>query len=258
MEVSFVGNSDKSYSEFPVHEHGYWEVMYNKLGSGIMTVGDKEYPFRPGDIVIIPPGLPHGKKANDKFMDFCLFFKTFWPIGNQSFRIMHDDEKRSVAKLMDIAANYKNMDNVYEHAVLNALGDLLYQTLVFIYITEQPMDHRLHQIIEDMRNNISNPDYSPADSIAASGYCTGYFRRLFKASTNQSPVEYMQTLRINYAKSIINQYGNSRSIQDIAFSSGFRDPLYFSRVFKKVTGISPKEYEKQQLQLDISQIEMQK
>ena len=52
--------------------------------------------------------------------------------------------------------------------------------------------------------------------------------------------EYLRNYRINYAVSLLNH--GIDSVKNIAFLSGFSDPLYFSNVFKKVMGISPKDY----------------
>ena len=50
----------------------------------------------------------------------------------------------------------------------------------------------------------------------------------------------MRNLRINYAKELINS--GEYSIADVSFISGFSDVSYFSREFKKSTGLTPKDY----------------
>ena len=74
------------------------------------------------------------------------------------------------------------------------------------------------------------------------------FRRRFSPvvipwdMTGQSPVNYFNSLRIGKAKSMFQQYGNSRTVKEIAYSCGFSDALYFSRVFRQLEGISPQQY----------------
>ena len=60
--------------------------------------------------------------------------------------------------------------------------------------------------------------------------------------TGQSPVNYFNSLRIGKAKSMFQQYGNSRTVKEIAYSCGFSDALYFSRVFRQLEGISTAVY----------------
>lgn len=108
-----------------------------------------------------------------------------------------------------------------------------------------------------MQNNINNPEFDLSAAVDETGYCKGYFRKIFKDFTGVSPVNYFQEMRINYAISLMNQYDKSRTIKDIAASSGFRDPLYFSRIFKKITGQSPREYIQQQYLCDVGLIRME-
>ncbi len=68
------------------------------------------------------------------------------------------------------------------------------------------------------------------------------FLHLFKKITQTSPVAFQQELRIDNAKLLLSS--TQLSISDISFRCGYDDPLYFSRLFKKKTGISPKEYRK--------------
>lgn len=67
-----------------------------------------------------------------------------------------------------------------------------------------------------------------------------YLRKLFHGAFSVSPIIYIRNLRIKYAKELL--YTKEYSITDVAMMSGFNDIAYFSREFKKATGLSPKEY----------------
>lgn len=82
-------------------------------------------------------------------------------------------------------------------------------------------------------------------------YCklsVGYFSHLFKKRIGSSPMKYLTELRIEKAKELIAT--NSMSLSNIAQMTGFNDPLYFSRVFKKTTGIPPKEFQQSLLTIN--------
>lgn len=66
------------------------------------------------------------------------------------------------------------------------------------------------------------------------------FRRLFKAYTGKSPVEYRIERRVAYAKKLLKT--GSMTVVEVAIETGFDDPAYFCRVFKKQTGITAGEY----------------
>lgn len=67
-----------------------------------------------------------------------------------------------------------------------------------------------------------------------------YLSKLFKEAEGINYIEYVTKLRIEYAK---QKLGNSgKSIKEICHESGYSDPNYFSRIFKKWTGVTPTEY----------------
>ena len=70
----------------------------------------------------------------------------------------------------------------------------------------------------------------------------GHFIRQFKSFTGYTPLEYRSRKVVENAKSLLS--GTDMPITDISESLGFEDPLYFSRVFKKNAGMSPREYRK--------------
>ena len=73
------------------------------------------------------------------------------------------------------------------------------------------------------------------------GLVSPYLSRLFKAYKGLTPSQYIQNIRLNNAKELLTAYPNITS-KDIAGMVGYQDPLYFSKIFKKNTGIYPSEY----------------
>ncbi len=69
-----------------------------------------------------------------------------------------------------------------------------------------------------------------------------YFSAMFSQEVGQTFVEYLTNKRINEAKRMLRQTDKRSS--EIAFSVGYKDPHYFSFVFKKVSGCTPSEYRK--------------
>ena len=65
-----------------------------------------------------------------------------------------------------------------------------------------------------------------------------YFRKLFISRYGESPKKYVLSRRLDRAKAIIDN-GEFNSIKEVAYLSGFEDPLYFSKVFKQKYGVSP-------------------
>lgn len=72
------------------------------------------------------------------------------------------------------------------------------------------------------------------------GISESHLYRVFSKELDMAPTQFLMRYRIGEAAAMLRSTG--LAIGEIAASTGFRDPLYFSRVFKKVKGVSPREY----------------
>ncbi len=126
---------------------------------------------------------------------------------------------------------------------------LLYQLYAQLIRAEQPtylpqakqdlFDEAVHIISE----TYTDANISVVELAEKAGMSEVHFRRCFRKIYKVSPQEYITALRITYAKECLQFSGHS--MEEIAKSSGFPDPGYFSRVFKQKTGFTPSEYRKQ-------------
>ena len=73
-----------------------------------------------------------------------------------------------------------------------------------------------------------------------SGYSASHFTREFRNAYGVSPIQYLNHIRITHAKNLIK--AGQHTITQIARECGFSNVYYFSSYFKKVTGVSPKDY----------------
>ena len=76
--------------------------------------------------------------------------------------------------------------------------------------------------------------------VAYSGLPERTFTRRFTAATGYSPVEYVQTLRIEEAKQLLETTGEPTDL--VAAQVGYEDPAFFRRLFKRRTGVTPARY----------------
>lgn len=75
-----------------------------------------------------------------------------------------------------------------------------------------------------------------------SGFSEKYLCRVFKEYTSESPIHYLNGLRIEHACHALGS--GTQSITDVAYNCGFNDSSYFCRLFKQYKGVSPQIYRK--------------
>ena len=88
--------------------------------------------------------------------------------------------------------------------------------------------------------NIDNASLSVMDMAQAMNVSRTVLFVRMKHIFDSSPNNYLLNTRINYAKRLLSE--SSTRVSDVAYRCGFSDPKYFSRCFKKLTGMLPKKY----------------
>ena len=126
-------------------------------------------------------------------------------------------------------------------AKLFLLGDRGEGQLLFAALTK-PKRHE-DEAISDCLQWIAN-HYNIQSPVSAmttrSGLNSRTFKRRFKLATGYSPIDYVQALRIEEAKQMLE--ATSDSIDEIAAVAGYEDSTSFRRLFKRLTGVTPGHY----------------
>ena len=104
-----------------------------------------------------------------------------------------------------------------------------------------PDENFLSNVVEIIKNNITNSDFS-IDMISEEiGLSRSNLFRKLKGLTNMSPVDLVIRIKLNHASELLKK-NKSKRINEIAYESGFNDAKYFSTQFKKFYGKTPKQY----------------
>jgi AraC family transcriptional regulator of arabinose operon len=72
------------------------------------------------------------------------------------------------------------------------------------------------------------------------GLSRSHFVRLFKEQTQYSPMNYFIRLKMQHACMLLSL--SDKSVKEISYDVGYENPYYFSRLFKRVIGVSPSDY----------------
>ncbi len=106
--------------------------------------------------------------------------------------------------------------------------------------THQTNDKRINKLTNYIYNNISQQ--ITLKTLSREFYFSPqYIISLFKKHLNTTPIKYINSIKMLYAKEIMRRY--SFSVKEIAQMVGFENPHYFSRVFRSVAGCTPSQYQ---------------
>ena len=83
------------------------------------------------------------------------------------------------------------------------------------------------------------------DAARAMGYADAYFCKIFRESFDKSFMVYLADYRMEKAKELLEDM--TVNIKDVGSSVGYRDSNYFTKVFKRIVGVTPTEYRTQKL-----------
>ena len=97
--------------------------------------------------------------------------------------------------------------------------------------------NKVNALIEE---NLSNPDFNVADLAKGVFMSRMQLHRKLTATTNRSASNYIRSYRLHKTRNMLSN--DKRSISEIAYDVGFRDPNYFSKTFQKEFGTTPNEF----------------
>ena len=115
-------------------------------------------------------------------------------------------------------------------------GQLPFATMTRIHKHKDPIVGSCQQWLADHYDE-RNP---VARMVQLSGLPERTFKRRFTAATGYAPLDYVQTLRIEEAKQILETA--SMATDQVAHQVGYEDPAFFRQLFKRMTGVTPSRY----------------
>ena len=244
MKIITAHRSSQSYITYPYHNHTLWEFIVGLTGSGTAWIDGEPFAFDEETVLCIPPGVQHCKTSDNGYTDGNIFIADFIPPHGTQLYLFQDDALGSFRHIFNMANHFCLVGAPNAKGILEALSEMLFQ----LFISRCSPDIVINQAVERFQNvllnNFQEAEFDLAKAEEVAGYSRSYFRKVFKASTGLSPSAYLQKIRIDFAKRQMRQFRKSCSIGLIAEFSGFSDPDYFSRVFHKLEGMSPREYAK--------------
>lgn len=231
---------------------GDFQIIYIASGKAHYFFDDEEHIVSHGNIVLFRPKEKQmyyhylnestesywvhftGYEASE-LLDNSGLNKNVFFIGDSS-----DFPTRCNRIIREIQAkriNYQEISSLLFRELIFVIGRYLKEEGTVNSDTLNEVERAIRYFNDNYTQKINIKDYATARHMSAS-----WFIRNFKAITKLSPLQYIINLRITNAKALL--MNTDYPISKIASMVGFENALYFSRIFRKHTGVAPVEFKK--------------
>jgi AraC-like DNA-binding protein len=230
-------------------------LIYCTEGLGEIRAGETLYVVPADHFFIIPAGMPHAYHSDEQnpWSIYWIHFTgikagLFSRFALQPLAIDRSKSSRIIERIDLFSEIFRNLDRGFSIETLEYVNLCLPHLLAsfthlsqFRLIKESGEKDPVAQSINFMLDNLTKK-LKLEEVAAETGLSASHFSRLFVNRTGHSPIDYFIQLKIQRACRLLDNSG--WMIADVAREMGFDDQFYFSRIFRKVMGMSPVEYRK--------------
>lgn len=270
--------------ELLMHAHDFIEVCIVAEGTGFHYIGDEQMPVARGDLFFIPVGVPHvfrpgsTERSKQPIIYNCIFTieqldkllqagpadpaiaATYRQLcSKQQWLHVHERGEEGQLLFHKLYQEFTTRRPGYAAVMCAAVIELLIMVYRRQLEHEAPYLHQqkqrhlsqpakppssMQQIIEAIDADCAAPELTVAVMAAQLGVSERQFQRSFQKATGMTFLAYVQSARIELSCKLLLRTDDL--ISRIALRAGYQDMKFFNRLFKKKTGMTPREYRSSQ------------
>ncbi len=233
----------------------YSKFYYIDDGEGWLKIGDEDYHPKSGQLILMPEGVKQSYSTISEhvYTKWWCHFNAF--VGDLNvfqlvkLPLVWDVPDRTyVESIMQAVVTHANTGSIY--GMLLAKSKLM--ELIAYCVSQTDTERvelqniraieKLSDVLEYIHQDIER-GFTVQELAEVAHVHPNYFIRLFKRHLGVPPIQYITQKKMEKAKQLLITTGSS--VSEIAERVGFSDLFYFSKQFKKMTGLTPSEYRKQ-------------
>ncbi len=244
------------------HSHHYYEIYYLLKGKVLYSVNNFVYQLMPGDLFIVLPDERHythydGSSECERINVYCkresIPTENFAEIpcvldtmSHSGKIILPKKTQVDVSQILTVMLRENNHPDQYSHAFLVLkLAELLLQIQrhgrLVSSTVQEGMDNSIDKVLKYIETNFNQP-ITLEDIAEIANLSPAYLSRKFKKETGITFKDYLNFIRNKRAcQALIT---TDDSVTKIASDCGFSSSNYFKDIFRKLNGVSPREYRK--------------
>ncbi len=245
------------------HTHTCAELFFVTAGSGAMQIGQVPHPLTAGDLMAVSGAVPHTEiSAPEDPMEYVVLgvdgLETL--AGADGFALVPGFyHQRQVAQCLDmLLLEAQRAQTGYE----GVCQDLMHILLLLLVrhrgsiLQSAPREQKASRECSLVRRYIDDhfKENITLDQLAAAAHLNKYYlAHAFQKEYGVSPIRYLTARRIRESKFLLAE--TDHSLSHIAQVLGFSSASYFSQCFRRVEGVSPKEYRQHSRNNDHSEVD---
>lgn len=226
----------------------HYEIEFYTTTGNISVVNGVEYPQQKHNILIARPG--DIRYSIDPFECYCLHFSTEASIITDSIAHLPSVFKPQAAeKIANVFTALINAKISREPGAQLLVQAKLFELISILANEESSLSttrylkysKNISDACEYMAGFFDN-NITLEDIAAVANLSPVFFHTIFTNAMHKSPREYLLQIRLTMSKNLLRN--TEKALSEIAISCGFGSQAYFSYVFKRETGLTPKKYRK--------------
>lgn len=257
LYITNIGYYPKAQYHFRQRPGGAGQhiLIYCTDGKGYVQIGESSFTIEAGDVITIPQQIPHTYAAdvNNPWTIYWIHFTGITASNIINKYTKNNGSKTSVKSLTKtielFEEMYSRLERGYSTETLIYINMCVWHflsTLLFNndFVTgEVSGEKTMIEIVIDFFTKNLHKTITLHEVAQLVHLSPAHFSATFKSKTGVSPIEYFNQLKIQKACQYL--HFTEVRIKQIAAELGIADHYYFSRLFTKVMGISPKAYRDQ-------------
>ena len=231
------------------HWHLESELLYVESGEIIVSDNHEKYPLSQGDSIFLQGGDIHYIKSAPESIVAIILFDSSLITG------ILKEHRLACAKLEhhypikecfeQMQSELKSHDMFYELKLCSLITGLMVDIFRLEELTSQIQPEK-HSSIDNYKNLLaeieSKYDYITfSDAAEFMKLSEPYFSKFFRKVSGMTFSQYLNTVRLEHAIELLKNNTNHMPITEIAAQCGFDTIRHFNRVFKDITGMSPRQ-----------------
>ena len=196
-------------------------------------------------LLLHPDTLRFNRRMEEKYINPFLYDSNTDVLFLNRSEEWHTDAIRTITDIFHAVTEQSTCFELIAQSKFFYLWSLLYANTIGEHGCEpietdpmNPLKTMISFIQDNYQDKVTLNDVAEAGMMCQSKCC-----RLFRETVKQSPIEFLQNYRIQKGIDLLEH--SSLSITEIALECGFHGASYFTETFRKINGITPKEYRKQ-------------